>query len=74
MVKWDNHLPSRLLKYKSTKYLSPLNGVYLRRVQATHGPRGPDLRVLEPLAVVAVLLRPGPVVPGVLVASGDTLQ
>ena len=51
-----------------------MNGVYLRRVQATYGSRGPDLRVLEPLAVVAVLLRPGPVVPGVLVATGDTLQ
>lgn len=58
----------KLIKYKS--FMS----VYLRRVQATHGSRGPDLRVLEPLAVVAVLLRPGPVVPGVLVASGDTLQ
>ena len=68
MVKWDNHLHSGLVKYKS------LMNVYLRRVQAAHGPRGPDLRVLEPLAVVAVLLRPGPVVPGVLVAAGDTLQ
>ena len=81
-INYPNSINTFLTKYKCSIYISPLVSwsgqymmcFYLRRVKSTHGPRGPDLRVLEPLAVVAVLLWPGPVVPGVLVAAGDTLQ
>ena len=48
--------------------------LYSRGVEAADGAAGADLRVLEPLAVVGVLLRPAAVVPGVLVAARDPLQ
>lgn len=48
--------------------------LYSRGVEAADGPAGADLRVLEPLAVVGVLLRPAAVVPGVLVPARDPLQ